>query len=160
MFAEPPAGPPLLDAPGSVTPSLTIKKRLKAPPARVWTAWTEPRHLVAWFGPGVTADCHAEIDLRVGGRFLVRYHDESGEKHQVGGVYQAIEPERRLVFSWAWHTTPERESRVTVTLKPDGAGTLLTLLHERFFDAVARDNHGKGWGRALDKLVAWAERAG
>ena len=37
-------------------------------------------------------------------------------------------------------------------MKPDGAGTLLTLLHEQFFDADARDRHQQGWGGAIDKL--------
>jgi uncharacterized protein YndB with AHSA1/START domain len=77
---------------------------------------------------------------------------ESGEHHEVGGVYREMVPNRLLVFSWAWHTTPERESLVTVSLKPDGDGTLLTLTHEQFFDAAARDGHERGWTGALDKL--------
>jgi len=39
-----------------------------------------------------------------------------------------------------------------VLLKPDGNGTLLTLIHEQFFDEPARDRHQSGWGQALDKL--------
>ena len=49
------------------------------------------------------------------------------EYYEIGGVYREVVPNQRLVFSWAWHSTPERESLVTVTLKPDGDGTLLTL---------------------------------
>ena len=56
------------------------------------------------------------------------------------------------MFSWAWHSTPERESQVTVSLKPDGDGTLLTLHHESFFDEAARDAHQRGWGACLDNL--------
>ena len=159
MFTEPQAEAPQQDAPGSIVPSLTIRKRLKAAPARVWAAWTQPAQLAAWFGPGVTRDSHAEIDLRVGGRFMARFVTEDGEKHQVGGLYQEIVPERRLVFTWAWHTTPERESRVTVSLQPEGAGTLLTLLHEKFVDAKARDGHARGWSHSLEKLVALVEGA-
>ena len=51
-----------------------------------------------------------------------------------------------------WHSTPERESQVTVALKPDGEGTLLTLRHEQLFDSAARDGHERGWIGALDKL--------
>ncbi len=61
-------------------------------------------------------------------------------------------PNERLAFSWAWHSTPERESLVTVSLKPDGDGTLLTLQHEQLFDQAARDGHERGWKGALDKL--------
>jgi uncharacterized protein YndB with AHSA1/START domain len=55
-------------------------------------------------------------------------------------------------MSWAWHSTPERQSLVTVLLKPDGDGTLLTLQHEQLFDLAARDGHERGWTGALAKL--------
>jgi hypothetical protein len=60
----------------------------------------------------------------------------------------------RLVFTWAWHSTPERESVVTVTLIRDAAGTLLTLRHEQFFDQKARDGHERGWARDARQAFA------
>ena len=136
-------------------PSLTLKRRLKAPPEKVFSAWTDPEKLVHWFGPAHTIDgsVRAEMDVRVGGRFRVAFKTADGEKHEVGGTYQEVVADQRLVFSWAWHTTPERESLVTVTLKADGDGTLLTLLHERFFDQKARDGHERGWTGTLEKLA-------
>ncbi len=41
---------------------------------------------------------------------------------------------------------------MTVLIKPDGAGSLLTLIHEQFFDEAARDRHRQGWISCLDKL--------
>ena len=41
--------PPSLSAP--VKPSLTLKRRLNAAPAKVFAAWTEPEKLARWFGP-------------------------------------------------------------------------------------------------------------
>ena len=64
-------------------------------------------------------------------------------------------PNERLVFSWAWHSTPERESLVTISIKPDGGGTLLTFHHEQFADEAARDNHERGWTELLDKLESY-----
>jgi hypothetical protein len=58
----------------------------------------------------------------------------------------------KLVYTWAWRSTPERESLVTVEFAPDGTGTLLTLTHAQFFDEPARDRHRHGWDGALDKL--------
>ena len=52
----------------------------------------------------------------------------------------------------SWKSTPERESLVTIQIKADGTGTLLTLTHEQFVDADARDRHQHGWTGALDKL--------
>src|SRR3984893_10727775 len=34
---------------------------------------------------------------------------------EVSGVYREVAPNERLVFSWAWHSTPGRESLVTVS---------------------------------------------
>jgi uncharacterized protein YndB with AHSA1/START domain len=94
----------------------------------------------------------AEADARVGGRFRVLMRSPDGEEHVVGGVYREVVPPERLVFTWAWRSTPERESLVTISLRPDGDGTLLTLTHERFFDEAARDCAGQGWSGTLDKL--------
>ncbi|MGZ3341160.1 MAG: SRPBCC family protein, partial [Reyranella sp.] len=46
----------------------------------------------------------------------------------------------------------ERESQVTVDLKPDDDGTILTLTHEQFFNEKARDDHRRGWTAALENL--------
>jgi len=50
---------------------------------------------------------------------------------------------------------PERESLVTILIKPDGTGSLLTLIHEQFFDEAARDRHQHGWTDCLDKLEGY-----
>jgi len=140
---------------GLVTrPSLTLKRRLDAPPEKVYAAWTSPEKIARWFGPArVKAGTErASIDARVGGRYRVSFTMEDGEYSEVGGVYRELVPNRKLVFSWAWHSTPERQSLVTVSLQPDGGGTLLTLTHEQFFDQAACDGHRRGWNGALDKL--------
>ena len=135
-------------------PSLTLKRRLKASPAKVFQAWTDPEKLVRWFGPAetVAGSVRAQADVRPGGRYRMNFQTDDGERHQVGGVYREVMPDSRLVFTWAWQSTPERESLVTVTIVPDGDGTLLTLHHEQFFDQKARDGHERGWTGTLDKL--------
>ena len=133
-------------------PSLTIKKRIKATPEKVYAAWTDPQKLTQWFGPDEGKVVSATTDLRVGGRFRVVFHTMDGEQHDVSGVYDAVVPNEKLSFSWAWRTMPERESHVTLTFKREDDGTLLTLFHEQFADEAARDGHQQGWTGALDKL--------
>jgi len=136
----------------AVKPSLTIKRRLKASPAKVFAAWTDPEKMKRWMGPGEIKVVHAESDPRVGGRYRWSMKTPAGEDHDVGGVYREVVANEKLVFTWAWKSTPERESLVTVLLKPDGEGTLLTLIHEQFADEDARNRHQGGWSSALDKL--------
>jgi uncharacterized protein YndB with AHSA1/START domain len=103
-------------------------------------------------GPGEMKAKSAECDLRVGGRYRWVMVAPSGEEHDVGGVFREVIPNEKLVFTWAWKSTPERESLVTVLIKPDGDGSLLTVTHEQFFDEDARDRHQGGWNGALDKM--------
>ena len=135
-------------------PSLTLKRRLKASPAQVFAAWTDPEKIVHWFGPAETivGSVRAEMDVRAGGRYRLRFKTDDGESHEVGGVYREVVPSSRLVFTWAWHSTPERESLVTVTVAKDGDGAMLTLLHEQFFDQKAREGHEHGWTGTLENL--------
>ena len=133
-------------------PSLTVKRRFNAAPAKVFAAWTDAEKVRRWMGPGEVQVLSAESDARTGGRYRWVMQAPNGEQHDVSGVYREVTPNEKLVFTWAWKSTPERESLVTVTLKPDGGGTLMTLTHEQFFDEDARDRHQHGWNGAMEKL--------
>ncbi|WP_370455230.1 SRPBCC domain-containing protein [Pseudolabrys sp. FHR47] len=142
-----------------ISPSLTLKRRFSAPPEKVFAAWTDPQKMMRWMGPQGAIRCEARNDLRVGGRYditMIMADDE----HNVGGVYREIVPNEKLVFTWAWRSTPERESLVTVTVKPDGAGSLMTLLHEQFFDEAARDRHNEGWTGTMLRLETFLHTDG
>lgn len=152
MPATPHPASPSLVAVNPTAPSLTLVRRIKAPPAKIYAAWTDPVKMMGWYGPKHTQVLRAEADPRVGGRFRVIMVEADGTQHDVSGVYREVAPDRRLVFSWAWISTPERESLVTVSLRPIDGGTELTLMHEQFADEAARDSHRGGWSEALDRL--------
>ena len=140
-------------------PSLTITRRLRASPQKVYAAWTHAENLIRWFAaqakPG---SVKADLDVRVGGRYRISFTDDkSGEYHEVGGTYREVVPNERLQFTWAWHSTPERESEVTVSIKPDAGGTLLTFHHAQFVDETARDNHQRGWTEFLGNLAQYVD---
>jgi uncharacterized protein YndB with AHSA1/START domain len=69
-----------------IEPSLTLKRRLKAAPAAVYAAWTDPEKIVKWFGPDAGPVEHADLDVRVGGCYSVTFRTENGEQHHVSGV--------------------------------------------------------------------------
>ena len=139
--------------------TLRMERIIAATPERLFALWTEPEELIKWWGPeGYTTPQHA-MDVRPGGRYRISFKTEDGEYHEVGGVYREVAANSRLVFSWAWHSTPERESLVTVTVAKDGDGTMLTLHHEQFVDDKARDGHRRGWTGTLDKLERYVSQA-
>jgi uncharacterized protein YndB with AHSA1/START domain len=146
-----------MQADTAVKPSLTIKRRFNASPEKVFAAWTDPEKVKHWMGPAAVEVISAESDPRTGGRYRWLMKTPDGERHDVSGVYREVVANEKLVFTWAWKSTPERESLVTITLKKDGEGTLLTLMHEQFFDQDARDRHNQGWTGSLDKLAAYLD---
>jgi uncharacterized protein YndB with AHSA1/START domain len=134
-------------------PSLTIVRKLKAAPEKVWRALTQPQALKQWIAPDDAFKIPvAEADVRVGGRYHIVMQSSDGEEHDVSGVYRTIEPNRKLVYTWAWKSTPERESLVTFELRAADGGTELTLKHEQFADEEARDKHQHGWTGCLARL--------
>jgi len=140
----------------AVSPSLTIRRRFNAPPTRVYAAWTEPAQIARWFGPGKVVIVDAVFETHAGGRFAIHARSpDTGDDHHVSGTVKEAKPNEKLVYTWAWRSTPDRESLVTVEFKPDGGGTLLVLTHEKFFDDGARDRHNMGWTGAFDKLEAY-----
>lgn len=144
-------------------PSLTIVRRIKAPPEKVYAAWTRPELIARWRGPDAGPVLSAEADPRVGGRFRVVFQTLDGETHDCRGEYQQVEVNRKLVFSWEWVTLPERRSLVTIRLRPVEGGTELDFTHAQFFDESARDAHRTGWRGAfenLDALMTELESAG
>lgn len=136
----------------AVKPSLTIKRRFNAAPEKVFAAWTDPEKVKRWMGPGEVKVLSAESDARSGGRYRWLMRAPDGENHDVSGVYREVIPNEKLVFTWAWKSTPERQSLVTLTFKRDGDGTLFTMVHEQFYDESARDRHQHGWSSAIEKL--------
>lgn len=134
-------------------PSLTLVRKLKAAPEKVWHALTQPEALKQWMAPSDDFKIPlADTDVRIGGHYHFIMKSPDGEEHDVSGVYREVVPNRKLVYTWAWKSTPERESLVTVELRAAGGGTELTLKHEQFFDEEARDHHQKGWMGCLARL--------
>ncbi|HVE52707.1 MAG TPA: SRPBCC domain-containing protein [Ramlibacter sp.] len=140
-------------------PELRITRSYPVAPEKVWRAWTDPQALSAWFGPGEpNSVLVAEMDVRGGGRYRIRFRTPDGEEHEVAGEYRDVVPDELLSFTWAWHTTPERVSLVTVRLRPADGGTELDFRHARFFDGQARESHAHGWSLTFEKLDAWVRR--
>src|SRR5262249_62301416 len=61
-------------------PSFTLRRRLRASPSQVFSAWTDPKKIVRWFGPRDTRQDSvvAEMDLRVGGRYRIGFSGNGG----------------------------------------------------------------------------------
>jgi len=136
-------------------PSLTLSRHYPVAPEKVWRAWTDPKAVSQWWGPGPGEPVSlAELDVRIGGRFRIVFGGPDGKMHECAGTYQEVVPNRKLVFTWSWpNSTPERISVVTIEFRAAGKGTDLVFKHEQLFDEKVRDDHKRGWSGTLDKLA-------
>jgi len=132
--------------------SLTIVRRIKAPPQAVFDAFVLPDKIALWWGPDQGPVLSATVDPQVGGRFHVRFRMEDGSEHGSGGLFETFDPPHRLAMSWKWDNDGDPVSLVEVTLRAIEGGTELTFTHSRLPDAASRDSHEAGWNGALDKL--------
>jgi len=138
---------------------LEVRRVYGASVATVYAAWTDPEQVRRWMAPSdAFGPTEATMDVRVGGRYRIVMHSPEGETHRVGGVFREVVPNKKLVYTWAWESTPERESLVTLEFKAAGQGTELVLVHQRFADTQARDKHQEGWNDCLERFGRFLSR--
>ena len=134
--------------------SLTLVRRIAARPSIVFDALTTSEGIGHWWGPDGGPVLIAETDVRVGGRFRIRFRMLDGTEHESRGKYLEVVPPARLAMTWRWTVGggDAGESRVEVDLRAIADGTELTLTHSRLQDEASRQGHEAGWNGALDKL--------
>ena len=134
--------------------SLTLVRRIAARPSIVFDALTTPEGIACWWGPDPGPVLLAETDLRVGGRYRVRFRMLDGSEHESSGEYLEVVRPERLAMNWRWVEGggDPGESLVEITLRPIAEGTELTFTHARLHDEATRDDHAEGWSGSLDKL--------
>jgi uncharacterized protein YndB with AHSA1/START domain len=138
---------------------LQVRRVYNVPVAKVYAAWTDPEQVKHWMGPSDDfGEAQVTSDLRVGGRYRIVMPAPDGTLHKVGGAYREIVPNKKLVYTWAWESTPERESLVTVEFKATANGTELVVTHEQFADAEARDKHQHGWNGCIERFGRYLSR--
>jgi uncharacterized protein YndB with AHSA1/START domain len=133
--------------------SLTLVRRIAARPSTVFDALTMPEGIVHWWGPDAGPVLLAETDLRVGGKFRVRFRTLDGLEHESSGTYLDLRRPERLAMSWRWQGGEDPgESLVEIQLRVIAEGTELTFTHSRLHDEDTRRTHEAGWIGSLGKL--------
>jgi uncharacterized protein YndB with AHSA1/START domain len=132
--------------------TLTLTEIFAAPPARVFSAWTDAAMIKRWFAPGDMKVAEAAADPRPGGRYRIVMESPDGAQRIVGGEYREIVANERLSFSFKWEHGQD-VTLVELAFKPAGAGaTEMTLVHSQFTAPQDRDMHGQGWAGCFANL--------
>lgn len=149
----------------STAPELVITRIFDAPRAIVFKAWSQPEHLMRWWGPhGFTCPV-CEMDFRVGGRWRFCMRSPEGTDEWQQGVYREIVEPERIVFTYSFPqgsrgfteesaSKPGHQTTVTVNFADhNGNKTKLTVRQTNFESVAVRDDHVRGWNESLDHLA-------
>jgi uncharacterized protein YndB with AHSA1/START domain len=107
---------------------IVISRVINAPIERVWDAFTNPEHLVHWWGPDGFTNTFKEIDVRVGGVWRFTMHGPDGTDYPNKIVYKEIVKHQRLVYDHSDDDgNPAQHFEDTVTFEDLGGSTKVTL---------------------------------
>jgi uncharacterized protein YndB with AHSA1/START domain/predicted enzyme related to lactoylglutathione lyase len=142
---------------------LVLRRTYRASRERVFAAWTDPKAVARFFGPGDVTVEDVRIDPRVGGTYSVTFRQPDGETMVAGGVYRELRKPERIVCTWSWEEDDpalKRETLLTLEFLDRSGETELVLTHENFRDSDQRDRHEGGWSAILEQLTGFVAPLG
>jgi len=127
---------------------LVFTRVFDAPVERVWQAWTDPKHVMSWWGPNGFTCPFARMEVREGGKSLVcmRAPPELGGRDMYSTwTYTRIVPQRQIEYLHHFADSEGKrldpagaglppgmpaEVRHLVSFEPDGAGRTKLVVTE------------------------------
>lgn len=154
---------------------LIITRVFDAPRELVFECWTDPAHIVNWWGPAHFTCPYAAADPRPGGEFHFCMRLQDGQDFWSKGKYlEVVRPERivsTMYFSDAegrrlkpadYGLSPEVPEEMLDTVRfealEDGR-TRLTLERDTPLALSKKVGEDEGWRQSLDKFSAEVARA-
>ena len=134
--------------------TLDMKRVLRAPPALVFRALTEPHELAKWWGPHGFTSPSVEVDLRIGGGYRIEMQPPERDAFYLSGEFREVDPPARLVYTFRWEDPDpdDQETVVTLSFRDLGGSTELVASQGTFAVERRLALHEEGWTDALDRL--------
>jgi uncharacterized protein YndB with AHSA1/START domain len=143
---------------------IVITRVFDAPRELVWEAWTDPKHLMLWFGPHGFTNPVCEVDLRPGGVWRHVMRGPDGNDYPMIAIFREVLAPERLVFV---SYVPDRENSLfeilnIATFTEQGGKTKFTLeAHVLKSTPEAAPMHAgmeAGWSQSLEHLAGLLAR--
>ena len=147
---------------------LVINRIFDAPVNLVWKAWTNPEHMMRWWGPKAYTSPACKMDFRVGGKYHYCMRSLAGQDFWNTGVYKEIIPLKKIV--WTDSFADEKGNKVpashygmddfpgelivTLLFEEQDGKTKMTLRHQGIPAGEMHDMTNAGWNESFDKLAA------
>lgn len=139
---------------------IVVARVFDVPRELVFKAWTDPKHVVHWWGPrGFTMTIH-EMDVRPGGVWRHTMHGPDGTDYPNKSVFVEVAVPERIVYSHSGGKKggPAAQFQATWSFETQGGKTKLTM-RLLFPSAAERDRVVKEFGaieggkQTLDRLA-------
>jgi uncharacterized protein YndB with AHSA1/START domain len=129
---------------------MILTRVFDAPRELVFRAWSDPAHLVKWWGPKGFTLPGCEMDFRTGGKYRFVMRGPDGNDFPFHGAYRDIVANERIVFTCVIENLPELLT--TVTFADEGGKTRLTVRQTTPPGEPGRGQN-QGWSESLDRLA-------
>lgn len=139
--------------------TVTLHRVLKAPPEKVFRAFTDPNAYAFWIPPYGFLCVIQKMDARNGGDYRMSFINFStGNKHSFGGKFLEIKP-NEFIKTTDTFDDPNLPGEIvtSVWLNKVSAGTELKVVQENIPSAIPVDMCYLGWQDSLDKLAKLVE---
>jgi len=132
--------------------AITVETTVNAPVEKVWTYWSEPKHITRW--THASEDWHApyaDNDLRKDGKFKTTMAAKDGSmSFDFEGVYSNVQPNKVIEYGLA----DGRKVKIVFTASGNGTKVVET------FDPESEnpiDMQRGGWQAILDNFKKYTE---
>jgi uncharacterized protein YndB with AHSA1/START domain len=135
--------------------AVTVSTKMNAPIEKVWSMWTDPKHIVNW--NNASDDWYtpkAENDLKVGGRFNIRMESRDGTNgFDFSGEYDTVILLKQIKY------TLDDGRTVQVSFTSEGNETSVN----ETFEAESENSlemQRDGWQAILENFKKYVEKSG
>lgn len=132
--------------------AVTVEALVKAPIEKVWSSWTEPKHITKWNQASDDWHSpHAENDLRTGGKFKTTMAAKDGSmSFDFEGVYTNVQQHKVIEYAMA------DGRKVSVVFSQNGNQTKVVETFDPENENPIEMQRG-GWQAILDSFKKYTE---
>ncbi len=141
------------------TNSVSLHRVLKAPPEKVYRAFTDSNAMAAWIPPCGFICTVQQMDVRIEGTYRMTFQNFStGNGHSFGGKYLDIKPNEFLKYTDVFDDPNLPGEMITsVWLNKVSVGTEIKITQEGIPEVIPAEMCYLGWQESLEKLAKLVE---
>jgi len=116
---------------GSRDNEIVIARVFDAPREKIWQVWTDPQHIVNWWGPNGFSTTIEKMDVRPGGVWIHTMHGPDGTDYPNYSRFTKVVEGERIEFllgssadeenpfhsTWTFESLPDNRTRVVIRME-------------------------------------------